>query len=204
LYGCTTSSTVYIVRSVPQGSFLGPRLFILYTTDLADVTKNHGVTLHAFADDTQLYLHCRHDDMASTALQLERLLSDVGHWMSANRLKLNADKTKLLWAGSRHCCLTLGNRGPKLELGDDTIVPTNDVKVLGVTLSSDLTMDKHISNVCSAGFYRLRQLRRVRMSLDTESAATLVHAFITSRMDYCNVLLAGAPKATTDKLYSVF
>ena len=41
---------------------------------------------------------------------------------------------------------------------------------------------------------------RVRRSLDTESAATLVHAFLTSRIDYCNVLLAGAPKATTDKL----
>jgi len=120
--------------------------------------------------------------------------------MSANRLKLNADKTELLWAGSRHCCLTLGNRGPKLQLGDDTIVPTNDLKVLGVTLSFDLTMDKRVSNVCSAGFYRLRQLRRVPRSLDTESAATLVHAFVTSRIDYCNVLLAGAPKATTDKL----
>ena len=61
-------------------------------------------------------------------------------------------------------------------------------------------MNKHVSNVCSAGFYRLRQLWRVRRSLDTESAATLVHAFVTSRIDYCNVLLAGAPKATTDKL----
>jgi len=58
----------------------------------------------------------------------------------------------------------------------------------------------HVSNVCSAGFYRLRQLQRVRRSLDTESAATLVHAFVTSRIDYCYVLLAGAPKATTDKL----
>ena len=118
----------------------------MYTADLADVTENHGVTLHAFADDTQLYLHCRRDDMASTALQLERCLSDVGHW-SANRQKMNADKTELLWAGSRRRCLTLGNRGPKLQLGEDTVVPTNNVKVLGVTLSSDLTMDKHVSNV---------------------------------------------------------
>ena len=46
----------------------------------------------------------------------------------------------------------------------------------------------------------MRRVRRVRRSLDSESAATLVHAFVTSRIDYCNVLLAGAPKATTDKL----
>ena len=54
------------------------------------------VTLHAFADDTQLYLHCRRDDMVSTAVRLERFLLEVGHWMSSNRLKLNADKTAAL------------------------------------------------------------------------------------------------------------
>ena len=51
--------------------------------------------------------------------------------------------------------------------------------------------------------YWLRQLRRTRRSLDQESAATLVHAFVTSRVDYCNTLLAGALKVTTDKLQSV-
>ena len=71
------SSTVYIVCSVPRGSVLGPRLFILYTADLEDVAERHRVTLHAFADDTQLYLHCRRDDMASTAVRLERCLLEV-------------------------------------------------------------------------------------------------------------------------------
>jgi len=50
---------------------------------------------------------------------------------------------------------------------------------------------------------RLRQLRRVRRSLDDESAAILVHAFVTSRVDYCNLLLAGAPKSVIDKLQRV-
>jgi len=75
----------------------------------------------------------------------------------------------------------------------DTVTPGNDVRVLGVTLSWELTMDKHVS----AGYYRLRQLRRVRRSLDSESM--LVYAFVTSRVDYCNALLTGAPKATTDE-----
>ena len=52
-------------------------------------------------------------------------------------------------------------------------------------------------------YFQLRQLRRVRRSLDEESVATLVHAFYTSRIDYCNGLLAGAPKAVTDKLQRV-
>jgi len=57
-------------------------------------------------------------------------------------------------------------------------------------------MDKHVSKVCLAGFYRLCQLRRVQRSLNSESAATMIHAFVTSGIDCCNVLL----EAMTDKL----
>jgi len=92
--GCIrTSSTVYIPCSVPQGSVLGPRLFILYTADLEDHVAEHGVSFHAFADDTQLYVQCRRDDVMSAVRRLENCIDDVSHWMSANRLNLNADKT---------------------------------------------------------------------------------------------------------------
>ena len=59
---------------------------------------------------------------------------------------------------------------------------------------------RHISCVSSSCFHQLRQLRRIRRSLDKESAATLVHAFVTSRVDYCNAVFAAAPKTATDKL----
>ena len=56
LYGGSVSYIVHILCSVPQGSVLGPRMFILYSADLVDIAEKHGVTIHSFADDTQLYL----------------------------------------------------------------------------------------------------------------------------------------------------
>ena len=69
--------------------------------------------------------------------------------------------------------------------------------------TSDLSLNKHVANVCATCFYWLRQLRRVPRSLDAESAATLVHDFVTSRVDYCNAILAGASKSITDQLQRV-
>ena len=60
-----------------------------------------------------------------------------------------------------------------------------------------------ISNVSATAFYWLRQLRHVRQSLDSVSAATLIHAFVTSRVDQCNAILAGATKSVTDTLQRV-
>jgi len=66
-----------------------------------------------------------------------------------------------------------------------------------------LGLEKHVSNVSSTCFRHLCQLRHARRSLCTESATTLVYAFVTSRIDYCNVVFVGAPKSVTDELQRV-
>ena len=80
-----------------------------------------------------------------------------------------------------------------LQIDSDTVTASDHVRVLGVT-SSDLSLDldKHVSSVCAACFYWLRQLRQVRRSLDDESAKTLVHVSVTARVDYCNMVLDDA------------
>ena len=75
-------------------------------------------------------------------------------------------------------------------------------RLLGVRFSSDLSLDRHVSTVSAStcSFYWLRQLRGSRCSLDAASSATLVHAFVSSCIDYCNAVLAGSPKVTTGRL----
>ena len=90
-----------------------------------------------------------------------------------------------------------------IRLGADTVFASQHVRVLGVVISSDLSLEKHASNVSATGFHHLRQLRRIRRSVNRDSAATLVQAFVTSRVDYCNAVFASAPKITTNKLQRV-
>jgi len=159
--------------------------------------------LHAYADDTQLYLKC-HTQEATTAVHtLEAWTTDVTAWVNMNRLKLNANKTELLWAGSKYGSALLGSSGHSLQLGAETIKASDRVRLLGVTISSDLSLDRHVSTICSTCFYWLRQIRRIRRSLDTDSVAALVHALIASRVDYCNTVLAEAPRTITDRFQRV-
>ena len=120
-------------------------------------------SLHAY-DDTRLCLHfCRNKIASSVSSvdQPERCVLEIGHWMSANRLKLNTDKTELMFASSSHSCATLSGRCPVLQLGADTTVACSHVRLLGVYITSDLSLDHHVSRICAGCYYRLRKLRRL-------------------------------------------
>ena len=110
---------------------------------------------------------------------------------------------ELLWSGSKYSLSKVDGRDPAIKLGSDTIQPSGHVRVLGVIMSSDLSLEKHVSAVSATCFFHLRLIRRVRQSLDVGSAKTLVQAFVTSRVDYCNAVLAESPRVITDKLQRV-
>jgi len=84
--------------------------------------------------------------------QTESCITDMDSWMSANRLKLNMDKTELLWAETRYNMSMLNDSGPSLQLNNVTVTvnASQHVRVLGVHLSSDLSLHKHVSSVRSA------------------------------------------------------
>jgi len=82
-------------------SVLGPLLFILYTDDVNQVVAKHGLQLHQYADDCQVFVTTSVDDVALAVDRLARCLSDVGDWMSLSRLRLNSCKTQAIWLGTR-------------------------------------------------------------------------------------------------------
>ena len=87
---------------MPQGSVLGPVLFSLYTTLLSKVIPNPpGISFQFYVNDIQLYVHLTHKDVASALNKLSHCLEDVKRWLSANKLKLNPDKTEFIVFGSK-------------------------------------------------------------------------------------------------------
>ncbi len=74
------------------------------------------------------------------------------------------------------------------------------LKNLGVILDSNLSFQNHISNVTKTAFFHLRNISKLRIVLIVSDAEKLIHAFMTSRLDYCNALLGGCPESSINKL----
>ena len=100
------SSETTLEVGVPQGSVLGPLLFAVYGSPVADVFASHGVRYHQYADDTQLHLALRVDNTAAgvdTGLSiLSACTTDVKLWYIQNVLQLNPDKSEVLFMGTPH------------------------------------------------------------------------------------------------------
>jgi len=127
----------------------------------------------------------------------------IDAWMSSNRLKMNADKTQLIWLGTKQQLDKLSIIEVSLMSAWLTFLST--VYDLGFLLGSQLTTKDHVSALCRSCFWQLYvnsdlSGRRRRLTLQM----TLVHAFISSRLDYCNSLLYGVGDGLLKKLYNPF
>ena len=186
---------------VPQGSCLGPLLFTLYTSELFEIIKYHVPMIHCYADDSQVYISFSPNDRAeqlAVVRNMEDCIRDIRFWMLNNGLKLNDDKTKFLIIGTSQQQDNINFR-----VGDSDIHTVPIARNLGSWFDSRLSMATHITKICASSFYYIYNIRRIRKYLAQQSTETLVHAFITSRLDYCNGLLYGLPDCLLNKLQRV-
>ena len=186
---------------VPQGSVLGPLFFSLYTTDVFHLVEQQQFRIHGYADDLQIYEHTLPSDMDAVSRRFAACVEDVMTWMASNRLKLNSSKTEIIWFGSAPRLGTCSTR--PISIAGDAIRPVNSVRNLGVIFDSTLSFKLHVSSVARTCYYQIRQIRTVRKSLTQESCHTLIRTLVFSRLEYCNSLLAGAPKVLLDQLSCV-
>ena len=179
---------------------LGPLLFILYFAPLDKVIKSHALDCMMYADDSQLYIIVNPDSRHKALAKLEHCISDIQAFFVANNLRCNPSKIEIVYFHSRFISL------PPLvgiNISHHVVSFSKEARNLGVVFDDHLTMSSHINSICHSASLALRNIGRVRKYLDQANSERLVHAFITSRLDYCNSLLYGLPVKEISKLQRI-
>jgi hypothetical protein len=167
---------------------------------LCDVIRSFGISLHCYADDTQLFIPVEPRDTAQIQ-KLESCLAAVKSWMSQNFLQHNTWKTELIIIGSKRDQREFEN--VSLWLDGFAIPQSASVRNLGVLFDPQLCFEQHVRSITRIAFFHLRNIAKIRTMLSAADAETLIHAFISSRLDYCNSLFSGLPNSTTKSLQLV-
>ena len=188
---------------VPQGSVLGPLLFILYMQSLSNVICKSGHSYHFFADDSQLHNSSIPSDFLALVHSFKDCIEDIAEWMSDHKLKMNDDKTELIAIGTKSMINQVTLNLTPVSISGYDIPFSQSARDLGVFIDETLSMDVHIKYLCRILFCQLRRLGKIRPFLSTDAANKLAVSFILTRLDYCNSLLAGLPDNKLNKLQRI-
>ena len=156
---------------------------------------------HLYADDSQLYLSFRPNTLGAQSICLETIencIDDVRRWITMNMLKLNDNKTKFIILGTRQQLAKLLD--VTIRIGNTTVLPVDHVHNLGFFLDRLLKNNTHVNRLTAGRFNQLRNISRIWPRITYQSAQIIIQSLILSRLDYFNLLLAGAANIHLDKL----
>ena len=195
-YGSSESNDFNVSSGVPQGSHLGPTLFLLFINDIVDGMDDVFISL--FADDVKI-AKIIYSNADTTTLQ--RAIDKLKAWCDANNLHLNLDKCAVL-------TITMKKKEniitSNYSYGDYAFKRVSEHKDLGVIIDQKLNFIKHIDAITSKATAALGFIKRFCFDItDIQTLKTLYYALVQSHLEYCNVVWLPTYAVHIDKIESV-
>ena len=179
--GSTLSERI-IKCGVPQGSILGPLLFLVYINDLPNCLNRANPQLSA--DDTNLT--ATGESISDVEMAMNSDLEDLRKWLIANKLSLKVAKTEFILIGSRPTLTQISNEHPKVSIGNKSIKQAKQCKMLRVKIDQDLTWKSNTENICkkvNSGIFALRSLKPL---VDKDSLLSVYNSIVRPYFNYCS------------------
>ena len=190
------SNTKLITAGVPQGSVLGPFLFLLF---INDITNNITSNIKLFADDTSLYVIVHNEnDLGAPASILNNDLSIITAWANKWQILFNPNKTVAITFTRKH-----DNLHPPLVFNNHTITQHTHHKHLGLTFNCKGTWSDHISNIYEKASSRLNILRLLKYKVDRNTLKSLYVSYIRPVLEYSDIVWDNCNNTESDLLESI-
>ena len=177
------SSERNVKCGIPQGSILGPLLFLIYINDLPECLNK--ATSPLFADDTNLTVACDHETIEEVELAMNNDLARIKEWLLANKLSQNVAKTEFMLIGSDYKINNLVTQ-PIIKIDQTKIKQVFKSRVLGVDIDNKLKWTNHIDIVAKRVSSGIGAIRRIRDFVDRDTLISVYNALIRPHFDYCS------------------
>ena len=187
---------------VPQGSCLGPWLYLTYAGTLFDEVPPE-VSVYGFADDHIANVQFVPDSFneAGAICTLQQSATTINNWMKSNKLKMNTDKTEFIMFGGQfqlNKCHTTN-----INIAGDVVSRVKAIKYLGAILDQFLSFKDHVNAKCRTAMFNYFRIKSIRKYLTKESTEVLLLSLVISHLDYCNVILYGITESDIFKLQRI-
>ena len=195
----TKSSFRHISCGVPQGSILGPLLFLLFINDLPLYTNN--VLTDMYADDTTLYFI--HKSLEAIERNLQTALNELNIWCKNNGMVLNTAKTKVMLITTKQKRKGLGNADIDLNYNDDQLQTISSSKILGVFVDNNLCWSEHVKHITKKIASNVWLLSKIKTYLPLEHRVQFYKSYIQPHIDFCNIIWGNALEANRLRVFQM-